>query len=116
MSSVAQSSREKVFEFVVSELEAVAGDLPLARNNYLGTYYGRITRPVAWFLLAKLWLNAPVYAGDLVGHARIKVGGDVAAQCSLVAAETVERLNLHNALRRILSLWVLRLQAQASGG
>lgn len=63
MASVSQSSRPEVFNFVVGELEAVAGDLPLERSNSQGKYYGRITRPVAWFLLAKLWLNAPVYAG-----------------------------------------------------
>ena len=29
-----------------------------------GNWYGRLTRPVAWFLLAKLYLNAPVYSGE----------------------------------------------------
>lgn len=29
-----------------------------------GEYYGRITKPVAYFLLAKLALNAEVYADD----------------------------------------------------
>lgn len=34
------------------------------RSNQPGVYYGRITRPVVWFLLAKLALNAEVYADD----------------------------------------------------
>lgn len=64
MADVAQSSRADVFRFVTSELEALAPDLPLERSNVPGLYYGRITRPVAWFLLAKLYLNAPVYVGE----------------------------------------------------
>lgn len=63
LSEVEQSSRAEVFQFVASELEEVAPDLPLERSNALGSYYGRVTRPVAWFLMEKLWLNAPVYAG-----------------------------------------------------
>ena len=103
MSSVAQSSREKVFEFVVSELEAVAGDLPLARSNHLGTYYGRITRPVAWFLLAKLWLNAPVYAGvedyeavvrycDLISGAGYALSTDYASNFEIHNENSVENI------------------------
>ena len=63
MADVAQSSRADVFNFVVSELEDVIPDLQLERSNTPGSTYGRITRPVAWFLLAKLYLNAPVYVG-----------------------------------------------------
>lgn len=64
MNEVAQAARADVFAFVVSELEAVADDLALQRSNMPGTWYGRMTRPVAWFLLAKLYLNASVYAGQ----------------------------------------------------
>ena len=63
MSKVSQSSREEVFDFVVGELTSVEGSLPLERSNRPGEWYGRMTRPVVWFLLEKLWLNAPVYAG-----------------------------------------------------
>ena len=54
MADVAQSSRADVFRFVVQELEEVVPDLALEKSNLPGMYYGRITRPVAWFLLAKL--------------------------------------------------------------
>ena len=64
MADVEQSSRADVFRFVASELKAVVDDLPLERSNMPGTHYGRITRPVAWFILAKLYLNAPVYTGE----------------------------------------------------
>lgn len=70
LDDVKQSSREEVFRFVVSELEAVAPDLAEERSNLQGTYYGRITKPVAWFLLAKLYLNAPVY-GEAEHYAEV---------------------------------------------
>lgn len=79
MADVEQSSRAEVFRFVVSELQTVAPSLPLQRSNLPGTYYGRITRPVAWFLLAKLYLNAPVYAGE--AH-----WDDVITYCDLVSS------------------------------
>ena len=64
MAEVDQASPAEVFRFVTRELEAVLDDLAPARSNRPGAYYGRITRPVAWFLLAKLYLNAPVYTGE----------------------------------------------------
>ena len=83
MSAVAQSSRKQVFDFVVSELEDVADDLALSRSNYYGAYYGRITRPVAWFLLAKLWLNARIYAG-------VEDYGEVIRYCDLISGAGYE--------------------------
>lgn len=61
MKEVKQSSRQEVFEFVVKELQETAPLLNAERSNQLGDYYGRMTRPVAWFVLAKLALNAEVY-------------------------------------------------------
>ena len=62
--NIKQSSRSKVFRFVFDELQTVAPLLPNEHSNREGAYYGRITRPVAWFLLAKLALNAEIYADD----------------------------------------------------
>ena len=64
LSQVEQEERSEVFDFVVNELEAVRPQLPLERSNYLGAWYGRITRPVVFVLLAKLYLNADVYMDD----------------------------------------------------
>lgn len=61
INDVLQSSRQEVFEFVVKELQETAPLLSAERSNRLGDYYGRLTRPVAYFLLAKLALNAEVY-------------------------------------------------------
>lgn len=52
-----KSSREEVFKFVESELLEV-----IDRLN-AGAVYGRFTRPVAYGLLARLYLNAEVYTG-----------------------------------------------------
>ena len=59
-----QSERSEVFRFIVNELQEVAELLPNERSNKMGNYYGRITTPVANFLLAKLALNAEIYCDD----------------------------------------------------
>lgn len=53
-----------MFWYVVKELQDVAPLLANEHSNLQGNYYGRVTRPVAWFLLAKLSLNAEVYTDD----------------------------------------------------
>ena len=64
MKEVVQSERKDVFEFVVRELQEAEPLLSNAHSNQPGDYYGRITRPVADFLLAKLALNAEVYTDN----------------------------------------------------
>ena len=64
MEDVVQSERSAVFNFVRTELEESVEDLSDAHSNLTGEYYGRTTKPVAYFLLAKLALNAEVYADD----------------------------------------------------
>ena len=61
---IQQSNRSDVFRYIVKELQTVAPLLSNEHSNLQGNYYGRVTRPVAWFLLAKLALNAEVYADD----------------------------------------------------
>lgn len=61
---IRQSNRSDVFWYVVKELQDVAPLLANEHSNLQGNYYGRMTRPVAWFLLAKLSLNAEVYTDD----------------------------------------------------
>ena len=64
MADVEQSGRSEVFYFVKKELEESASHLYEGRSNTKGKYYGRMTRPVACFLLAKLCLEASVYLDD----------------------------------------------------
>ena len=56
--------RSVAFKHIVDELQAVEGDLPVVSSPRPGEYYGRMTGPVVDFLLAKVLLNAEVYADD----------------------------------------------------
>lgn len=53
-------SRAQLFNFVESEMLAVAGTLKAARTNE----YGRVDKAFAWMVLAKIYLNAEVYIGQ----------------------------------------------------
>ncbi|MDN4754418.1 RagB/SusD family nutrient uptake outer membrane protein [Porphyromonadaceae bacterium W3.11] len=61
---VKQSSRSVLFDFVVKELQESVPLLSDANSTNTGRYYGRMTKPVAYYLLAKLALNTQVYADD----------------------------------------------------
>lgn len=54
-----QITRTELFNFVESELLAVASKLPAPKSNE----YARADQAAAWTLLAKLYLNAEVYTG-----------------------------------------------------
>ena len=64
LEQVVQSERSEVFKFIVDELQDVAPQLADEHSNKEGNYYGRVTRPVVNFLLAKLALNAEIYTDD----------------------------------------------------
>jgi starch-binding outer membrane protein, SusD/RagB family len=54
-------TRQEVFNFVVSELEAVTPNLSTAAG---ASVYGRLNQWAAKALLARVYLNAPVYVGQ----------------------------------------------------
>ena len=64
LEDVKQSTRKKVTTTLINELLAAIPYLPNAHSNHKGNYYGRFTRPVAYFLLAKILLNHEVYLHD----------------------------------------------------
>lgn len=64
LNDMIQSERSVTFRFIVDELQAVVGSLPDQHSNKEGNYYGRVTQPVVYFLLAKLALNAEIYSDD----------------------------------------------------
>ena len=64
MNEIRQSDRSEVFKFVVAELQEALLDLDYSNSVSPGDYYGRVTHPVALFVLAKLMLNAEIYADD----------------------------------------------------
>ena len=53
-----QATRKQLFDFVVQELTEIRGELPATPQ------YGRAGQAAADMLLAKLYLNAQVYAGE----------------------------------------------------
>lgn len=59
----AQGTRKQVFEYIESELLDIVGT-----NGYIrepqDQEYGRASKGAAWALLARLYLNAEVYAGE----------------------------------------------------
>ena len=64
MNNVQQSQRKEVFKFCISELQQALPNLSFSRSNQAGDYYGRVTKHVAYFVLAKLMLNAEVYCDN----------------------------------------------------
>ena len=62
--NIVQSKRSEIFRFCVTELQETLPWLLDEKSNLMGESYGRLTRPVAIFLLAKLMINAEVYADD----------------------------------------------------
>lgn len=64
MNQVTQSERSEVFHFIVNEMQEVLDMLAFENSVKRGNYYGRVTRPVGLFVLAKLMLNAEIYADD----------------------------------------------------
>lgn len=98
---VKQSSRKEVFDFVVSELTEVLPTLSaescIAETS---TYYGRVTQAVAYMCLAKMALNAPVYATNVDNATSLQafVGDDLSGDCkaseSLGAAVSSQGANI----------------------
>ena len=64
MKEIQQSDRSEVFKFVIADLQEALPDLKYANSVSPGDYYGRVTHSVALFVLAKLMLNAEIYADD----------------------------------------------------
>lgn len=55
-----QKKRKEIYDFVVSELEEVATELKDPKANQ----YGRVDKVAAWFLLARVYLNAEIWSGE----------------------------------------------------
>ena len=64
MNQIQQAERSQVFDFVVSELTESLPYLSQENSVHRGDYYSRVTQPVVLLVLAKLMLNAEVYADN----------------------------------------------------
>lgn len=94
--SVRQSNRSQIFDFVVSELNDVLPELGAGQCQKTGTYYGRITKAVAYMCLAKCALNAPVYKIDdtSVNSYKVFVGNDLTGSCKADETQGAEISNM----------------------
>jgi len=59
--NVAPSTRTEVLDYVYLDLMSSIGDLEDCLPTYFDGMYGRVTKPVAMFIMAKIALNAEVY-------------------------------------------------------
>ena len=91
MNEVTRTPRADVFRFCTTELEAVLGSLPYQNSIREGDYYGRITQPVALFVLAKLMLNASVYTAGVTNSATASASADYYRKC-IGYCDAIERL------------------------
>ncbi len=64
MNEVKQSERSEVFKYIINEFKESYPYLPQRNSANAGEYYGRVTADVVNFVMAKLMLNAEVYADD----------------------------------------------------
>ena len=64
LKQIEQPERSVTYRFIFKELQEAAPYLSEDMSQKDGYYYGKFTKGVAYFLLAKLALNAEVYADD----------------------------------------------------
>ena len=64
LSEAKQVSRSTLFNNIWDELSSVLPYLADEHSNWEGDYYGRVTRGVAYFILAKMALNAEIWTDD----------------------------------------------------
>lgn len=75
--ALTQPERSVTYRFVVGELQACAPLLTARMSQHEGYFYGKFNQDAAYFLLAKLALNAEVYADDDWTDGRRPDGKDI---------------------------------------
>lgn len=63
-SEVAQSERNEVYKFVLSELLEALPYLASAKSQNQGLYYGRMTKAIGYMAIAKTAINSPIFSVD----------------------------------------------------
>jgi hypothetical protein len=81
----AMQNREFVFDFLITELDAIDGDLAAPKTNE----YGRADKAAAWMLKAKLLLNSKVYTNkDRSADALVAVNKVISSGYTIIADRT----------------------------
>ena len=81
MYSVRQLSRSQIFNNAWNDLIESRRFLSSEHSNQEGVYYGRITRPVVDFVLAKMALNAEIWYDDVWTDDEREAGSDILLPC-----------------------------------
>jgi len=76
-----QLSRSQNFYNIWEELVECRPYLSTEHSNYEGEYYGRVTRPVVDFVLAKMALNAEIWMDDDWTDDEYETGDDILLYC-----------------------------------
>lgn len=64
ISEVKQSSRSEALKWLLDDVTALIPDLPSAKSQNPGEFYGRMTKAIGYTLLQKLALNSPIWSLD----------------------------------------------------
>ena len=64
ISDVTQSSRSAALKWLLEDVASLIPDLPSAKSQNTGEFYGRMTKAIGYTLLQKLALNAPIWSLD----------------------------------------------------
>lgn len=64
ISDVKQSSRSEALKWIIEDVSSLIPDLPSAKSQNTGEFYGRMTKAIGYTLLQKLALNAPIWSLD----------------------------------------------------
>ncbi len=96
VSDTKSSTRKEIFDFAVSELTECLPYLSTDQSQKSGVYYGRMTQPVAYMVLAKLALNASVFQLDVTqpNWAKDYLGNDMSGEEKIDEAQGQTITNL----------------------
>ena len=81
IADVDQTSRKELFYKVWDELLYVQDILAEEHSNLEGDFYGRMTAPVCWFLLAKMALNAEIWTDNDWTDEKRTAGRNILLDC-----------------------------------
>ena len=96
MADTQQSSRPEVFKFIVNELNECMPHLSGDQSQKSGTYFGRMTKPVAYMVLAKMAINASIFQLDpsQANWSKDYMGSDMTGNNTVSEAKATEITNL----------------------
>lgn len=92
MAETQQSTRPQVFKFILDELNECMPHLANDMSQKSGVYFGRMTKPVAYMVLAKMAINAPIFQLDptQANWSKDYMGSDMTGENTVSEAKATE--------------------------